>query len=477
MTQKHAKWSAGAAEVVITPPVGTPLLGTIQRSTGVHDELFARALVLNDGKQRVAIVSLDLIGFDLEFSDRIRDAIRARTGISLVLIHGTHNHCAPFTVSWSVLGTRWFAGPGRNWRDSLTPALVDLVSRAEANSEAAVLRAGRSPVHIGTNRRFHTGQGIVMKPNPDGPVVPWVDVLRVDRPDGSPSAILFSHAAHPVIIHGSSRLISADFPGFASHKLKERFGGNVIALFGQAFDGNINADPLRGGIVAAEQAGGVLAEAAFQAAVNSKPIPPEEFSLASAHTELPFQPLPAHQDCARALKEAEDRLAKHHGRTAYTDEQLWDMQDEVASIPSQLESKAVDDTQPMEDKAWWMTDTVLCLRDMLHQIETRAERTLRFDAHRLRIGNHWSLLAVTHELFAEYQLMLDKDSPTEHTMMLGHTNGDESYIPLDRDLALGGYEAASFPDLNGASLRFPQRRALRLGFERQVTETLRSLWN
>ena len=75
--------SAGASEVVITPPVGAPTLGTIQRSTGVNDDLYARALVLNDGKQRIAILSLDLIGMDFVLSDEIRDCHSQRTGIGL----------------------------------------------------------------------------------------------------------------------------------------------------------------------------------------------------------------------------------------------------------------------------------------------------------------------------------------------------------------------------------------------------------
>src|ERR1044071_3802042 len=127
----------------------------------------------------------------------------------------------------------------------------------------------------------------------------------------------------------------------------------------------------------------------------------------------------------------------------------------------------------MENKAWWIMDTILCLRDLLKKIQTHDERPLRFDAQLLRIGQDWSLLTATHELFAEYQLALDKSAPTTHKMMLAYTNGCESYIPMDRDLALGGYEAATFPDLDGASLRYRHRRALRLGFEKQVMDQLR----
>jgi neutral ceramidase len=477
VAQKNAGLSAGAAETVITPPIGAPTLGTIQRSTGINDELFARALVLNDGKQRVAILSLDLIGMDFVLGDEIREAITKRTGIALSLVHCTHNHSGPFTIPWSVLGPRWVAGPGKNWRDGLAEKLAELVSQAEAKSENATLRACRAPVHIGTNRRTLTDQGVVMKPDPNGPVVPWVDVLCIDRADGSPLAILFSHAAHPVIIHGASRMISAEFPGFAAHKLKAHLGGDVVAMFGQAFAANINGDPLRGGIPAAEHAGEVLAEAVLRAMANSQEIPFQAFTITSVHTELPLQALPPKAEVNQILREAEDRFERRYGKTALSDKRLWDMQDEVALAKSQTESQAADDVQPMEGKAWWMMDTVLCLRDLLHKIEQQDERQLRFDAHLLRLGDHWSLLAATHELFAEYQLMLDESAPAEHNMMLAYTNGCESYIPMDRDLAVGGYEAATFPDLGGASLRYRHRRALRPGFEKQVIEHLRSLWS
>lgn len=466
---------AGAAEMVITPPAESPTLGTIQRSMGVHDDLYARALVLNDGRQEVAILSLDLIGMEFALADEIRNAIAAHTGISLALVHCTHNHSAPFTIPWSVLGRRWLSGAGKMWRDGLAPKMAKLVTQAQASSDAATFRAGRAPVCIGMNRRLETEQGIVMKPNLSGPVVPWVDVLHVELLDGSPVAILFSHAAHPVIIHGSSRLISAEFPGFAAHKLKERIGGNVVAMFGQAFAGNINGEPLRGGIAAAEYAGAVLAEAALCAVSNAESIPSREIRFRSVHCDLPLQPLPAKGECLRALRDAEERLLKQYGYTAWSDEQLWDMQDEVEVAGSQNESKATDDVQPMEGKAWWMVDTVLCLQDLLKKIQCHDDALLRFDAHLLRIGDRWSLLAATHELFAEYQLMLDEAVPSRHNMMLAYTNGCESYIPLDRDFDRGGYEAATFPE-DGAALRYPSRRALLPGVERQVFEKMRSLW-
>lgn len=465
----------GAAEVIISPPVGAPTLGTIQRSTGVHDDLCARALVLSDGRQEIAILSLDLIGMSCELSDEIRKAIFDRTGISTALVHCTHNHSAPFTIPWSVLGSLWLSGPGKHWSDELVTCLADLVAVAKAKAEPVVLRAGRAQVQIGTNRRLHSDQGTVMKPNPAGPIVPWVDVMCVNRIDESSVAILFSHAAHPVIIHGSSRLISAEFPGFAARKLKEHMGADAVPMFGQAFAGNINADPLRGGISASQKAGEILAQAAIEAIANGEPIPSGELLITSVRRELPLQALHSEEECRHVLQEAQELFEKHYGRTPFSDEELWDLQDQLQPAGSQSHSTGEDDVQPMEHTAWWMVDTVLCLKEMLKKIELGDNDLLRFEATLLRIGHHWSLLTATHELFAEYQLALDREIPSRHKMMLAYTNGCESYIPMDHDLALGGYEAASFP-ADGAALRYSHRRALRAGSEKLVFDSLRSLW-
>ena len=131
---------AGTAEVIITPPPGAPLLGPIQRSNGVHDDLYARALVLNDSRQRIAILCLDLVGMAFALADEIRDAIRERTGITVTLVNCSHNHSAPFTIPWTVLGPRWLSGPGKSWRDGLAPQLAELVSGRSQKRSRSVAR-------------------------------------------------------------------------------------------------------------------------------------------------------------------------------------------------------------------------------------------------------------------------------------------------------------------------------------------------
>ena len=146
----------GTAEIDITPPVGCWILGPVAPSTGVHDPLYARAFVLDDGFQKTAILGIDLIGFGWELSDQIRSRIK-------------------------------------------TEAAVD-------GRQTAEIRMGRAQAQVGFNRRVMHEDGIWMEPNPDGPVVPWVDTLSAHAGDGRPIAVMYCHAAHPSPLRCASTL-------------------------------------------------------------------------------------------------------------------------------------------------------------------------------------------------------------------------------------------------------------------------------
>jgi neutral ceramidase len=93
-------WQAGAAEVVITPPVGGEMDGYGARksgSTGVHDDLLAHALVLDDGERRAAIVTCDVLFVDAPTVAAVRAAAARRWGLppERVLVAATHTHQGP----------------------------------------------------------------------------------------------------------------------------------------------------------------------------------------------------------------------------------------------------------------------------------------------------------------------------------------------------------------------------------------------
>jgi hypothetical protein len=437
---------AGAAEAKITPPVGIPLLGPQAPSTGVHDELFARALVLSDGHERVALVCLDLVGLDFRLADDMRDAIRRRTDIGASLLNCSHTHSAPFTIPWSYQGWEDFERHWSAWRRDLLVAVTEAVARAAADLQDAALSAGREPVRIGLNRRSAQPAGVVMQPNAEGPTVGWVDVLRVDEAGGEPLAVLLSHAAHPVLVHASSSLISADYPGYATAAVRERLGEGVVAMFAQGCGANINAEPLRGGFEAARQAGEALGEAAVRAAARAHDLPPSRLGLSTQRLSLPLQDYPSVASCEEALERACTALAA-----------------------------AQADGDRATVRLWSLRDHVLCLEDLLAKVRSGRIGQLRFEVSALTLGEHWCLLALTHEVFCEYQLWVEEMHPCRHNMVWAYTNGCESYLSTDESLALGplgGYEAAPSPVV-AAGLCYRARLAPRAGIEQQVREGIR----
>ena len=100
---------AGSAQVNITPPVGTVLVGmwAARESTGIHDELFANALVLDDGETKVALVSCDVLSIGNTTKRAIRYIVGHRTDIEPdnVFLCGTHTHTGPVSYTHLTLPT------------------------------------------------------------------------------------------------------------------------------------------------------------------------------------------------------------------------------------------------------------------------------------------------------------------------------------------------------------------------------------
>src|SRR5581483_7438619 len=88
---------AATGDATITPPVGTWLAGyggSTSGSTGVHDDLHARALVIDDGTSQAAVVSCDLVRVDRHLTARVRELAPEATGIPAahIMVAATHTH-------------------------------------------------------------------------------------------------------------------------------------------------------------------------------------------------------------------------------------------------------------------------------------------------------------------------------------------------------------------------------------------------
>jgi len=417
-----ALW-AGAAEVKVTPKAkGTFLIGPMKPSAGVHDDLFARALVIGGDKPWLAVITLDYLGFDRAYTDRLIRAAAAAANVPAqnVLLNCSHTHSAPLTAPW---------GPWREHRREsfyqwLPRMITEVTARAVSRMRPAKLRFCREPTQLGFNRRLHNGDKIVMAPNPQGAVVPWVDVLAVDEPDGRPIAVLFSHAAHPVIVHEASTLISGDYPGFAVQALNQMRGDGVVCLFAQGCSGNINGFPLKGGIDAAKAAGRSLAEAVARGlARGAAEIEAAKRRLVVAEPRLPLQAPPPPEEIRESL--AKEKNATRRRRWAA----------------------------------------------LLKIAERGQPAPIPMPIRGIAIGD-FRLITMAHEPFAEYHHFIEKARPSKNAMVWGYTGGLECYVGTEKDYRLGlagGYETSP----RGAAFMFESRLPLAPQAEKVVQAQLR----
>jgi neutral ceramidase len=202
---------AGAASTVITPPIGFPMWGYAARkdapSVGVLDPLKARALVLEVGTGRLAIVSLDLGRAPTRaHTAAIRERVRA-AGVTNILLVASHTHHGP------TLELDTWPDPKDPYTAKLDQLIGDLILAAVKNLVPA--RWGIASHETQLNHNRHSKR-------PDAPVDRTLSVVRVETLDGKLIANAVNFAAHPTMTDAKDLRFSADYVGaFAAFMEKE----------------------------------------------------------------------------------------------------------------------------------------------------------------------------------------------------------------------------------------------------------------
>ncbi len=199
-------------------------------SEGVLDPLFADALVLQAGPDRLAVVTLDLGRSPSEESlERIRERIRREAGIEYSLISASHTHHGPVLElsDEEGRGRSRFDAAIRYYRD-LEDAVVDAVVEAASRMVPARLAVGIRKLH-GYNRNRHTR----LEPKP---VDRDLTVLRLNDQQGNTLAVLANFAAHPVTLPPETLRFSADYIGPLRETVESRLGGAALFIQGAAGD-------------------------------------------------------------------------------------------------------------------------------------------------------------------------------------------------------------------------------------------------
>ncbi|MHC4433184.1 MAG: neutral/alkaline non-lysosomal ceramidase N-terminal domain-containing protein, partial [Planctomycetota bacterium] len=181
----------GFSKVNITPPVGVWLSGYASRdrpSDDIHDDLYARALVLDNGSNAVAIISVDLLWIPPQITRQVRAMVTDKTGIPQqnVLISSTHTHFGPRIFSRTRLGPEEAHDKvDASYISTLVKKMANSVFIAHKNLKDVSLGAARGQIpEIVYNRRTRTADGSVEMSFTLAPEV--IATRRIRRnPDGS----------------------------------------------------------------------------------------------------------------------------------------------------------------------------------------------------------------------------------------------------------------------------------------------------
>jgi len=400
---------AGAAEVVITPPVGVWMTGFAARPSeaqGIHDDLMAKALVLDDGAKRVALVTADLLGLDFDLLTRLKQLIQRKAGIAPedVLFNASHTHGGPMTNTLRGMGERDEA-----YCDLLLRHILGAVTMAVDRLQDARIGFGSAPCQIGFNRRERIRRDVVLGMVKRGPTDTRVDVMRVDTSDGQPLSVVFRHATHPVVLGAENVLLTADWCGDAARALRNFLPSQPLCLFTQGCCGDINPVQ-RGTFEVAERLGRIVAAAAAQAWHQIETQQDVTLNTALRVLPLPLQDPPS-------VEEAEKQLEAYRQR--------------AADAPKTQTNPGL--VRTYQDLVGWAEKILEFAREGIKP------RTQDFVVQTLTI-NDTALVGLSGEPFIELAFDIEHRSPFPRTWVLGYTNGCIGYVPTARAYEEGGYE-------------------------------------
>lgn len=391
----HAQsFRAATSKVNITPSEPQQLLGYgARKSTGVHDSIFHRVTVMDDGQVRFVLVSSDICLVSPSVYDSVAAQLYKKLDVQPENFWWsvTHTHSAPEVgppgLAEAFLADRYTHQYDRQYTDETAAKLLAAVAEAIDNLQPARLSVGWGHANANVNRRARRANGeTYLGLNPDLPVDRRIGMLRIDKPDGSPIAIIANYAMHGTVIGGQCTLISGDGPGVVADYVERATGATMLFINGAA--GNI-------------------------APIYSTQ--PDPFRLPEFEVLL-----------GDRILEANDHMAKGTGDVTF----------KTGGITVQ--------TPQREGLAWpaYLTD--------YSTKNQKGEEFVKLPVRFLKINNDIAIWSAPLELFCEISNEIRDRSPFPYTFYYGYTNGWLGYLMTDEEFPFGGYETTVTPFKPGA---------------------------
>ena len=403
---------AGAAQVDINPR-NLPVVincGFLERSASeVKGNLFARSVVFDDGKTRIAMTVVDSCMMPRELIDRAKQMASVKTGIPMdrMMISATHTHSAP--AAMACLGSR----EQRDYAEWLPGRVAEAIAEAATKLEPARIGAVSidAPEHTFCRRWIYKPEKMLKDPfgevsvranmipgyqNPDvispsGPVDSELSIVSIQAAgSGKPIAVIANYGNH---YFGASG-VSPDYFGLFDKGLAEKIGGGVVMMSqGTSGDANTaNYAKAKPSWTIEEYAGGLidLALLAYKKIQYEAGVP-----VLMAESTLP---LGRRLASAKRLEWATETARNQKGE------------------------KPANQPEVYAHEQLYIRDT--------------PRRELKLQA--IRIGNI-GFTAIPNEVYALTGLKLKAQSPMPRTINIELANGAEGYIPPPEQHLFGGY--------------------------------------
>jgi len=401
----------GFAEVDITPPLGIEMSGhwNIRLATGVRDPLFAHAMVIDDGRVPICLITCDVLSLRRSTVLAARAAISETTGIApdRIGISATHTHYGPMTAQ---LWTRDQQPDADYLADMLAGIIAAGTEAFEARRPAQIGIGWTFEGKLSFNRRYMMRDGnVLMHPPvgssdilyPEGPTDPKVGIIAARDADGAPLGYWVNFACHATVA-GTADEFSADFPGALAAEIKRRHGDEIVTLFGNGCCGNLcqidvfDPDRPRNGDELLKIMGEGLADNVDRAETEMDFADDLVLDVRSEEIAIPLRRIPDEM-VAEAEAILADRDAHEHNDIKYAE--MW------------LELTERKRTEPM----------------------------IPGEVQVFRIGEV-AVVLLPGEVFVEYGLEIKLKSPARRTFVVELANSIMGYVPTRRAFEGGGYE-------------------------------------
>jgi hypothetical protein len=380
------KLRAAVVKVDVTPATPKNLLGYGARvSTGVHDKIYHKIIALDDGVTQFFLVSSDFCIMSPSEYDRVASVLDKQQNIKPVNFWWslTHTHSAPEVgvpgLPAVFMGERYKHDVDTAYRREVEEKLIQGIIEAKKNLQPAKLGVGWGFSQANINRRAVDVNGKAsLGLNPDGPVDRRIGLIRIEKMDGSPLALIANYPIHGTVLGPQNLEISGDVTGVVSNYIEEKTGVPVVFVNGAA--GN----------------------------------------LAPIYSVYP-SPEAGHLGQFRVL--LGDRILDANKKLTSTTDSI------------RLFTGSITVETPRKANLQWPDDMGTYSRTSKDGVNM-VKLPIRF----FRINDDVAIWSAPVELFCEISNEIRDRSPFPYTFYYGYTNGWLGYLPTESQWKYGGYE-------------------------------------